>query len=129
MTIQFECKSGACFKSEHMWDYAMFDGCFGSTNIRPMDVDGLIERNGYGLFIETKGVDVSFIPTGQMRTLEWMAVGLNQTVLVMYGKPNKPERTFALYPGGRKIDFGETTVDDMRRFVSNWYAWADRGGK
>jgi len=126
MTIHFKCESGACFKQQHMWDYSMLDGCFGNTKIRPMDVDGLIERNGHGLFIETKGRDVEHFSVGQMRTLEWMSVGLNQTVLVLFGEPNKPERAFAMYPGGLRVDFGQVDVDKVRDFVSRWFAWAER---
>lgn len=111
-----------------MWDYSMLDGCFGDTKIRPTDVDGLIERNGHGLFIETKGRDVQSIPVGQMRTLEWMSIGLNQTVLVMFGEPNRPERAFALYPGGLRADFVYVNADVIRDFVSRWFAWAERGG-
>ena len=125
MTIHFECSSGSCFKQKHMWDYSMLDGCFGASNIRPMDVDGLIERNGHGLFIETKGKDVQTIPVGQMRTLEWMSVGLNQTVLVLFGEPNKPERAFALYPGGLRLDFVNADVDSVRDFVARWFRWAE----
>lgn len=107
----------------------MFNGCFGSTNIRPTDVDGLIERNGHGLFIETKAKTVQSIPVGQMRTLEWFAKGLNQTVLVMFGAPNFPERAFALYPGGLRHDFEHVDVETMRDFVTRWFAYAERGGK
>ncbi len=28
-----------------LWDWAVLDGCFGNTRIRPTDVDGLIERH------------------------------------------------------------------------------------
>lgn len=104
----------------------MFDGCFGTGRIRPTDIDGLVERNGHGLFIETKAKTVQSIPVGQMRTLEWFAKGLNQTVLVMFGDPNVPERAFALYPGGRRFDFENANVETVRDFVARWFVWAER---
>lgn len=125
MTVNFKCGTDACFKQSHIWDYSMFDGCFGSSNIRPMDIDGFVERNGKALFIETKGGNVGQIPVGQMRSLEWMARGIGQTVLVMFGNPGNPERAFALYPGGLRRDWNPATVDDMRDFVARWFSWAE----
>lgn len=126
MTINFQCGSRRCFKSEHLWDYAFLDGCFGESKIKPMDIDGMIERHGHFLFIETKKPDVRKIPTGQMMALERLATSLNSTVLVLFGEPNAPERGFALYPGGFRDDFDVMDAGAVRDFVSRWFIWVNR---
>jgi hypothetical protein len=125
MTLYFNCQNRGCFTEQYEWDFAMFNGCFGPGKIRPTDIDGLVERNGHGLVIETKAKTVQSVPVGQMRTLEWFARDLKQTVLVMFGDPNAPERAFALYPGGRRVDIEPANVETVRDFVSRWFIWAE----
>lgn len=36
-------------------DWSILNGCFGTTRIRPTDIDGCVERRGTCLFLEHKG--------------------------------------------------------------------------
>ena len=71
-----------------VWDWAILDGCFGQTRIRPTDVDGLVERNGKCLFIETKAPGVA-IPYGQ-RLMHKALLEVGFAVMIVWGETNAP---------------------------------------
>jgi len=118
MTIQ----NRAMFE-EGFWDWAIFDGCFGNTRIRPSDVDGMVERNGEFLAIETKRPGAN-IPTGQF----WMYCALAErpgmTVLILWGDPGNPEEMMVMdsYNPPEKM---RCTLEDVREFVRNWFRAAE----
>lgn len=107
-----------------VWDWAILDGCFGDTKIRPTDIDGCIERNGQSLFIETKGSGVP-VPEGQVIMFKnWVRTGVI-SVMVIWGETNKPEEMMMYTPFGEKkrhpID-----LEGLRSVVARWFDWANK---
>lgn len=110
-----------------IWDWAILDGCFGSTKIKPTDIDGAVERHGYFLCLETKKPGVP-IPLGQYLFFEsWVAQG--NTVIVIWGPQNDPKKVqmfspFLPFPDGKIWE--PASVDILRQRVVNWFEWAER---
>ena len=48
------------------WDWSIFNNCFGETTIRMTDVDGMVERKGRFLILETKKPTAE-VPPGLLR--------------------------------------------------------------
>jgi len=109
---------------EGVWDWAILDGCFGDTKIRPTDIDAYAERNGHKLFIETKAPGVALPDSsGQMIALRSL-VKDGHAVMILWGKQNRPEKMRLLTP--TKDQTATVTLDQVRTIVRQWYAWADR---
>jgi hypothetical protein len=106
-----------------LWDWGCLDGCFGETRIKPTDLDGLIERHGKFLAIETKLPGVS-IPQGQDIILRALAGTGYFTVLVVWGKPGVPERA-SLWHAGNTHEYDTCNLARLRDIVSRWFRWAD----
>lgn len=112
-----------------IWDWKILDGCFGETKIKPTDIDGLVERDGNLLILETKSPDVS-LPTGQELTFKRMVkqgIDANKlnVVIVIWGENGAPQRLRVysrIYPDGKDID-GD--IDTLRRYVSKWFEKAN----
>lgn len=68
-----------------VFDWSWTNGCFGETNITPMDFDGVVERNGNFLVMETKREGAS-IPNGQLITLRRLHARGGVTVMLIWGK-------------------------------------------
>ena len=110
-----------------LWDWGFLDGCFANTGIRVSDIDGFVERNGWCIAIETKGPGKS-VPNGQRRMFAAL-VDKGFTVLVIWGKPNKPERMQVWYPHRKKAeDPTPATLEDIADIVARWFRWADANG-
>jgi hypothetical protein len=106
-----------------VWDWAILDGCFGATKIKPTDIDGAIERNGKYLFIETKQPTAG-IPQGQGMFYEGQVLAGN-SVLFVWGEKNCPVRLRIITPNiDRTIDPAGT--DEFRKVVQQWFEWADK---
>lgn len=111
----------------NIWDWAILDGCFGITNIRPTDIDGFVERNGEFLMLETKQPRVP-IPLGQQRTHQaWVKKG--GTVIIIWGLKDTPEKIqmfspYHPFPDGKVWE--QADIDILRKRVKNWYEWAER---
>ncbi len=88
-----------------------------------MDLDGLIERRGRFLVIETKLPGVP-IPVGQEITLKALMNTGWMTVLVIWGHPGRPEMC-ELWHEQRVYAYDPCNIDKLRAIVSRWYAWAD----
>lgn len=104
-----------------IWDWAILDGCFGSTRIKPTDIDGLVERNGRFLFLETKSIGAQ-LPIGQERTFKALVKAANATVIVVWGCQNQPTacKVFSpQYPNGYMDN--NITVQQFRNLVINWF--------
>lgn len=73
-----------------LWDWSILDGCFGNTKIGVSDIDGVVERNGHTLFLETKRPNVP-IPLGQHVMFDtWRKTGF-ATVIVIFGQADNPQ--------------------------------------
>lgn len=109
---------------EGLWDWAILDGCFGQTKIKPTDIDGCVERNGYTLFIEAKRPGVP-IPKGQeIMFKNWVKTGAI-SVMVVWGETSKPQHMQVFSPFAIE-DKKPITLDDFRDRVAAWYQWASR---
>jgi hypothetical protein len=107
-----------------LWDWSILDGCFGHTRIKPTDVDGLVERNGWFLFLEAKGPKVP-LKQGQKILLERLAENPHVTVIVIWGDKNNPEQIM-LMNGKSEPKIRPCDTEELRRVVSEWYQYADR---
>ena len=104
------------------WDWTK--GCFGNTNITPMDLDALVERRGHFLVFETKEIGVP-IPEGPRRALKALHAEGNKTILIIYGKKT-PETAEIWYPSSFKQEKLEG-LDSIRNAVIRWWNYADTG--
>ena len=112
-----------------LWDWAIFDGCFGQTKIHPTDVDGLVERNGCFLFLEAKPSGGE-LKTGQRITIESLSWQPRTWVIVFYGDPAALAVTrITLYRRGQPEDQPDPSLEALRKLVGCWYAGADRYGR
>lgn len=103
-----------------VWDWAILDGCFGNTRIKPTDVDGLVERNGKFLVLETKSPGAR-LPEGQEITFKSLVRNVGAVVIVIWGEQNTAQRVKVFsrkYPNGI-----EQAIDNkqLRAWVSSWF--------
>ena len=109
--------------------------CLGDVlpgKLTPSDIDGIIERNGKFLVIETKHARSKTIPKGQYITLKRLHDTGLFTVLIVYGDKDKPQEMDVWYP--KDIVFGtwgqttgrkECSVNDMQLLVKWWFKHAN----
>ena len=97
------------------WDWACFDGCFGDTKISMSDIDGVVERNGQFLVIETKSTGTP-VPMGQSIMFSSFTRLPEFRVLVVWGKPGHV--THMQRWGG---SIHEATTEDFRDTVKEWW--------
>src|SRR5574337_1098276 len=103
------------------WE-TVLGGCFGKTRILPSDGDGIVERKGHFLILESK-YDPSRLSRGHRLMLERLARKDGFTVLYIYGPYDHPHRLiwenragYVDAPGG---------VELLREWVSHWYRGAN----
>lgn len=110
------------------WQW-LIDGCKG-TNIKPMDIDAIIERKGCFLVVESKEINVP-IPLGQMITLNRLwALGIVSTIFV-WGKevPTYAEIRISRTWGGRFYIINNDNVGKrLTEFVKWWLLKANKDG-
>jgi len=101
--------------AERLWDWGFLNAAF-PGQIRPMDLDGIVEKNGQFLVLEGKPLGHS-LPTGQKITLEKMAAKDDFCVVVLFGEPGQPEQMKVLGHHDMPID---CTKADVVRLVEAW---------
>jgi hypothetical protein len=109
---------------EQIWDWSILAGCFGNTAIRVSDVDGMVERNGRFLFIETKQPHVTTIPRGQMMAYERLMKRGGAVFFLVWGQPGRPEMVQVTTQHGT-IPPRPCNLDNLRYLVSLWYQKAN----
>ena len=105
-----------------VFDWSWTQGCFGNTKIKPMDINGLIERNNQFLIFETKDSGVA-IPQGQLITLDRLWKTGPFTIMLIWGK-RSPEY-FEYWPAYSANRFRYYGVDEAIEVVKKWFEWAD----
>lgn len=110
-----------------LWDWGFLNSCFGDTGIRVSDIDGVVERNGNVLFLETK-LPGARMTRGQDRLFSSFQRDGN-TVFVIHGNPGRPVQLEI-----RRRDLSSEMVvcgdlADLNRYVSYWFRWADKHPK
>lgn len=98
-----------------LWDWAILDGCFGTSNIHPTDMDGLVERKGKFLLIETKSPNKA-VPEGQAIMFNHLLKTGVFTIIVVWGETDKPE--YLLVWGSKRQ---KTDLQGFRAEVIKWY--------
>ena len=106
-----------------LWGWDILKGCFGTTKIRPMDIDGMVERNGHFLFLE--GSREWAKTEAQLLALRRLAEGPKTSTVARFSgqPPGTVERLRVMGKFDREA--GPATTDELRRVVSEWYAYAD----
>lgn len=105
------------------WDWKILQGCFGNTSISPTDVDGLVERKGNFLFIETKQPGAP-MPKGQEITLRSLAQR-GHTVLIARGSDEKVTGLEKWTAMGDE-SFPNATLQTLREMVAGWFDFANK---
>jgi len=101
--------------AERLWDWEFLNDAL-PGKIRPMDIDGIIERNGYFLILEGKPLNAT-IKTGQRITLKQLAKRERFSVLILYGEPGEPQKMKLLDYHGNAI---ECDKEDVKELVKKW---------
>lgn len=109
------------------WEFSVFDGCFGATKIKFMDLDGIVERHGHFLTMEWKrpGVRSYGIPTGQRITFEALQrIGVF-TNLIVYGDTNfpdipSPQYVYEMSEDGKRVEY-QCDIEGLKKKVKDWF--------
>ena len=111
------------------WDFLKKAGCFGDTNIEPMDLDGIVERKGRFLVFETKNPGVE-IPKGQEITLRALARTELFTVFLIQGKRPGEFTSLEIWDGPGNKTYGPMSADEDTIIYNTaaWFRWADNRG-
>jgi len=110
------------------WDFIL--PVFNGTNIKPMDIDGIVERKGNILLFETKKL-VKDIPKGQQITFEMLIqIGKGRIYLmILYGKT--VDSIIGMdewyYNNGQIMKKGIKPCNYLYVIdrVASWYKWAN----
>lgn len=109
------------------WEWDWLAGCFGDGLISPTDVDGMVERRGHFLFIETK-MPGAELPEGQRAALERLVSKLGPwaRLMVLYGEKDQPTAA-QIFRRGKWSEKHAADIFRVREFARRWYEMADRG--
>lgn len=108
-----------------LWDWECLRGCFGKGSIKPMDIDGAVERNGKFLFIETKGPGVP-LKAGQFIFYRRLTQLPGVAALLVWGYPGEPS-ALQIFAGNGISKVLPSDLDKLRRFAIRWYELAEQG--
>jgi len=118
----FNASKPAGFDGVFNWDFITFRG-----NIKPMDIDAIVERRGHFLVFETKRLDNTEIPRGQKITLSRLHDSMKVTIIVLHGKCENDITKIYAYPEkgkGMRIDFKDGK-QSVQMLVDAWQAYAN----
>ena len=137
IALRHNCQKDGCFNLEHRLNFSVFDDCWQrndwregwkQSNIRPMDIDCMIEQRGNFLFQEWKSSGSVFnASSGQGIAFRRLAALPQMTVVLVQGsaKTMDPERIAVL---SGKYDSGPLRCDlgGLKKVLNAWSRWADR---
>lgn len=75
---------------EGVWNWDFISDVLPSK-VKVSDIDGVLEKNGWLLVLETKGEEVEKIPLGQYILYQNMVKSGTTTVLFLFGEKDKPK--------------------------------------
>lgn len=101
-----------------LWDWDFLNECW-SGRIRPTDIDGAIERNGYFLFLEGKPKDGALTRGQEILFKILTREFLKSEVLILYGEPGMPIEYQIFYRG----QAGPRKQCDRREIIAFCKAW------
>lgn len=103
-----------------LFDWDFLKGAFGPV-IMPMDLDGVVERNGRFLVFETKDSGVK-IPKGQEISLKALCATGLFTVFVIYGKTPKTLSRFDEWHRNKVVAHDENvTPESVWQRANDWF--------
>jgi hypothetical protein len=105
------------------WDWTFLNECFAPTKIRVSDIDGIVERHGRFLWIETKAPG-EIVETGQEIMHDAALATGKFSVLLIWGEPNDPI-AYCLRVRQRDQE-GLGGKAAILGVVRRWFAWADK---
>lgn len=106
-----------------LWDWKILEGCFGNTRIMPTDCEGIVERNGYFLYFETKSPGAN-VPEGQRIFIKSLVATGKFTVFILWGRKNQPERV-QVYTRHTEHAPESCDVQRLRKLVTSWFRFAN----
>jgi len=117
----FDANLPAGYDGHFDWDCFKVAGCWGDTNIEPMDFDGVVERRRHYLIFETKdeGKD---IPKGQKIALDNLRNAKSFTVSTIWPKSPPFKKMEMIHHNGKT----ETVVghESILKRIRDWYFYA-----
>lgn len=113
----------------NLWDWAILDGCFADSGIKPTDIDGFVERKGRFLILETKAPTTD-LANGQRWAFEGLVKTGAFTIVIIWGHKNAPERLsmWTLHKGCvKRRKYPQANLEKLREVVTWWYDKANNG--
>jgi hypothetical protein len=126
--VSWNCERDGCFNRKKRPKFGAFASCFPRPNLSFTDVDAVIERRGFFLFLEFKGEDVD-VPTAQRILLEQLT-RLSDNVIAMVVSCDCETMTVTHvqpFDGGAMGQRKACTLRQLQGFVRRWYEDADKG--
>ena len=119
--IRWNCEKDGCFNIKRRPKIEQFADCFpGRINFG--DIDGLVEMNHKGLFLEWKGY-VGSLPKGQQITHERLTADGRLSTLCVVGDAETMECThYGFFFKGKWHDYKEASLEDIKQFIKRWVA-------
>ena len=109
--------------AESLWDWEFLNECWGGR-IRPTDVDGVVERNGYFLFLEGKPAGGE-ITKGQEILFKKLTENFRSaSVLILFGEPGFPQE-FERIQNGRISPRKKCNRERIQTICKAWYNAVD----
>ena len=122
--LHWDCAKHGCFNQKKRLKFSAFDGCL-PGKISFTDLDGLVEVNGYFLFMEWKAH--TEIPTGQRILFERLTAFCPATVLIVEGDAETMEvRTLQQAWRGMFTERKESSLEELRKHITSWAEWAQK---
>src|SRR5574343_364800 len=107
-----------------VYDWSWAEGCYGDTEISPMDFDGVVERKSHFLVYETKDVGKP-IPGGQLITLRNLFMLGRFSIFYVWGKTRFDHGVFISPWHDKPVEV--TKIGIARKVVARWFELADQG--
>lgn len=121
--VRHSCAERGCYYAQlPCWDDLI--GCF-PRNIRPTDIDGMVEINGHFLFIEEKRAGVA-PDEGQRRALRRLSTALSPLVTVSFIRPGKSsELEVLVFDGADPSGWQPSSREEFRGWLRDWVRRTD----
>ena len=105
--------------AESLWDWEFLNECWGGR-IRPTDIDGVVERNGYFLFLEGKPAGGE-ITKGQEILFKKLTENFKSaSVLILFGEPGFPQE-FERIQNGHISPRKKCNRERIQMICKAWY--------
>lgn len=117
--LRWDCEKQGCFNELRRPKIEIFADCFpGKINFG--DVDGLVEINKKGLFLEWKS-EKRNLPTGQRIAHKNLTHGEKLTTICVVGNPETMECThYGFFFDGKWHDYRNSSLEEIKSFMRRW---------